>query len=459
MPDPRGMLTVEALAAKVEADEIDTILVAFTDHYGRMHGKRYDAAFFVEEVAEHGTHGCDYLLTVDMEMEPVPGYRYANWELGYGDFHMVPDLATLRTADWLPGSALVICDLHDPRSHHPVDVAPRSILRRQIEAADALGYHAKAASELEYYLFEDSYRDAAAGRYDGLTPAGWYIEDYHLLQGTREEPYNRVVRRALSRSGIPVENSKGEWGRGQHEMNIRYTDLLAMADRHSIMKLAMKDIAEIGGVSVTFMAKPDASEAGSSCHIHVSLWEGDEAAFPGDTDIDGIMASDTFRWFLGGWMQHIQDLMVFFAPTVNSYKRFQDASWAPVRIAWSHDNRTAGFRVVGEGNSLRIECRIPGADTNPYLAYAGILAAGLDGIRNRVEPPSIFKGDVYQAKDLARVPYTLRDAVKTFEQSQFIAEAFGAAVQEHYAHFYSLEATAYDNAVTDWERWRYFERI
>ncbi|MFP5332277.1 MAG: glutamine synthetase family protein [Acidimicrobiia bacterium] len=457
MGNPRGMLSLAELSDLVAAEVIDTVVVGFTDHYGRVHGKRFDAAFFLEEVHDHGTHGCNYLLTVDMEMEPVPGYRYANWELGYGDFHMVPDLSTLRVADWLDRTALVLCDLGD--AEHPVEVAPRSILRRQLDRAAQLGFSPKGASELEYFLYEDSYRQAAERRYHDLTPAGWYIEDYHLLQGTREEGFNGAVRRHLARSGIPVENSKGEWGRGQHEMNIRYTELLPMADRHTIMKLAMKEIAELQGVSITFMAKPHASEAGSSCHLHLSLWDGERNVFAGDQMFGEVAASNEFRWFLGGWMAHLTELMVFFAPTVNSYKRFQNASWAPVRIAWSYDNRTAGFRVVGHGPSLRIECRVPGADANPYLAYAAAMAAGLDGIANQIEPPAMFSGDVYQAADLPRVPHTLREAIDAFAASDFVTDAFGEAVKEHYLHFFEEEATAYDNAVTDWERWRYFERI
>lgn len=457
MGNPRGMLSLAELSELVAAEAIDTVVVGFTDHYGRVHGKRFDASFFLEEVHDHGTHGCNYLLTVDMEMEPVPGYRYTNWELGYGDFHMVPDLSTLRVADWLDRTALVLCDLGDET--HPVEVAPRSILRRQLARVSERGYSPKGASELEYFLYEDSYRAAAERRYHQLTPAGWYIEDYHLLQGTREEGYNGAVRRHLARSGIPVENSKGEWGRGQHEMNIRYTDLLPMADRHTVMKLAMKEIAEIQGVSVTFMAKPHASEAGSSCHLHLSLWEEERNVFAGDEMLGEVAASDEFRWFLGGWMAHLAELMVFFAPTVNSYKRFQNASWAPVRIAWSYDNRTAGFRVVGQGPSLRIECRVPGADANPYLAYAAAMAAGLDGITNHIEPPAMFAGDVYQAADLPRVPRTLREAIDTFAASEFVGAAFGPEVKEHYLHFFETEAAAYDNAVTDWERWRYFERI
>jgi glutamine synthetase len=455
----RGMITIEELGSLVDADEVDTVVVAFTDHYGRLHGKRYDAGFFLEEVHAHGTHACDYLLTVDMEMEPVPGYTYASWEKGYGDFHMVPDMATMRLADWLPRTAIVLCDLEDQQTSEPVPVAPRSMLRKQLERAATMGYSAQAASELEYFTFEDSYREAAEAGYANLKSVGWYIEDYHLLQGTREEPYNGAVRRHLARSGIPVETSKGEWGRGQHEMNIRYSEVLDMADRHVLLKQCMKETADAMGLSVTFMAKPHAAEAGSSCHIHVSLWNGPDNVFPGDVTMGPLQVSDEFRWFLGGWMDKMAELIVLFAPTINSYKRFQDGSWAPTRIAWSYDNRAAGFRIVGNGPSLRIECRVPGADVNPYLAYAAMLAAGLDGIENRIEPPDIFEGDVYAAKELPVVPGTLRDGLDLFAGSEFAARAFGADVHEHYRHFFEVELAAYDNAVTDWERQRYFERI
>ena len=455
----RGMLTLNELRSHVEIGAIDTVVVAFTDHYGRLHGKRFDASFFADEVHADGTHACDYLLTVDMEMTPVPGYRYASWEQGYGDFHMAPDLSTLRLASWLDRTAIVLCDLHDTKTHDLVSVAPRSILRCQLKCAADSGFTAKAASELEYYLFDDSFKSAAEKRYANLTPAGWYLEDYNLLQGTREERYNGAVRRHLATSGIPVENSKGEWGRGQHEMNIRYADTLTMADRHGVMKLAMKEIADGLGCSVTFMAKPFAEEAGSSCHVHLSLWRGEDNVFPGEQSFGGVRCSDEFGWFLGGWMAHAPELMPFFAPTINSYKRYMPGSWAPTGIAWSYDNRTAGFRVVGEGPSLRIECRIPGADCNPYLVYAGVLAAGLDGIRKQTEPPPVFVGNVYQAADLPRVPATLRDATDLFASSEFVREAFGEDVQEHYTHFFREEQSAYDRAVTDWERWRYFERI
>ena len=459
MVESSGLLTLEALSEAVAADAIDTVIVAFTDHYGRLHGKRLDAGYFLEEAAEHGSHGCDYLLTADMEMEPLPGYRYANWELGYGDFHLVPDLTTLRTADWLAGTAIVLCDLEDPRTGEPVAEAPRSILRGQIARAAAAGYDAKAASEVEYFLFEDSYRSAADAGYAGLTPIGWYSEDYHLLQGTREEFFNGAARKALRRSGIPVETSKGETGRGQHELNIRYAGILDMADRHTLMKHAMKEIADALGISVTFMAKPHDADAGSSCHIHLSLWQGERPVFPGGHDMGPFRATDEFRWFLGGWMARVPDLMPFYAPTVNSYKRFVSASWAPTRIAWSYDNRTAGFRVVGDGPSLRIENRIPGSDANPYLAYAATLAAGLDGIERRTEPPKMFTGDVYAAVDLPTVPRTLRDATDRLAESAWARATFGEDAHAHYVHFFRSEQQAYDSAVTDWERRRYFERI
>ena len=454
-----GMLTLAELAAQVAADEIDTVIIAFSDHYGRLMGKRLDAEYFLAEAAMHGTHACNYLLTTDMEMEPAPGYRFANWERGYGDFHLAPDLATLRRASWLDKTAIVLCDVEDETAHRPVAVAPRSILRRQLDAAEALDYSVMAASELEYYIYRDSYREAHAKGYADLEPMGWYLEDYHILQGTREESFTAPARRHLKHSGIPVESSKGEWGLGQHELNIRYVDALAMADRHTLMKQCLKEIADAQGRSVTFMAKPFEGQAGSSCHIHLSLFRGSENAFPGDAALGPVMGSDVFCHFLGGWMAHLPELMVFYAPTINAYKRYEDGSWAPTRIAWSFDNRTAGFRVVGSGESLRIECRVPGADCNPYLAYAAALASGLDGIAKRTEPPDIFEGDIYAARHLPRVPYTLEGAVDNFERSEFARSAFGADVVEHYTHFFRTEIESFRGAVTDWERKRYFERI
>lgn len=458
-------MSPEELGELVRTGGIDTVVMAFTDHYGRLMGKRLDAGFFLDEALDHGTHGCDYLLTVDMEMEPVDGYDFTSWEHGYGDVHLVPDRSTLRRAAWADRTAIVLCDVAHDGTGEPVDVAPRSILRRQIGRAAGLGLEAKAASELEFFLYRDSYRAAHDKGYAGLDAAGWYIEDYHLFQGARVEDVVGASRRVLRDSEIPVESSKGEWGRGQHELNIRYADLLAMADRHALLKEAVKEVAEAHGCAVTFMAKPHTDEAGSSCHVHLSLWADGTNAFDGPHTHRGpsgrsaFGASDTFRWFLGGWMTHLRDLMAFYAPTVNSYKRYQDGSWAPTRIAWSRDNRTAGFRVVGSGASLRIECRIAGADVNPYLVYAAALASGLDGIDQRIEPPPSFDGDVYGATDLPHVPTSLAEAVAVLRSSTAARRLLGDAVVEHYAHAYEVEVAAFETSVTDWERSRYFERI
>ncbi|MAB91601.1 MAG: glutamine synthetase [Planctomycetes bacterium] len=455
------MLNVSQLQEAAASGDIETVLVVFTDCYGRFVGKRFDANFFVDKVAENGTHACDYLLTVDMEMSPVPGYATANWDRGYGDFHLVPDFNTLRIASWLVRTAMVLCDVVDPKSHQPVACAPRSMLRRQLDRASAADLQAMAGSELEYYIFDTTYRDAWETGFaeDSLKHAGWYIEDYHALQGTREEPFNAAVRRHLSQSGVPVECTKGEWGKGQHELNVQYSEILNMADNHAIYKQCLKEVADQQGISVTFMAKYSHEHAGSSCHVHISLWQDGQNAFVGDSTLGDINCSDTFRHFLAGWIAHVPEMMVMYAPTVNSYKRYQVGSWAPTRIGWSGDNRTAGFRVVGSGSGLRIECRIPGADCNPYLTYAAALASGLDGIAQKLEPPPMFDGNVYQAEELLHVPTTLGQATDLFEASAFTREALSDEVVDHYVHFFRTEQAAFDQAVTDWEKRRYFERI
>jgi glutamine synthetase len=443
-----GLLSVDDLRAAVAAGGIDTVVCAFPDLYGRLMGKRLDARFFLEDPA-HGTHACDYLFTVDMEMEPIDGYGFSSWSQGYGDVHLVPDLATLRVCSWLDRTAMVLCDAHG-HDHEPVSIAPRTVLARQVAHAAELGYVAKAASELEYFCYRDTYADAAARGHRDLHPVGWYIEDYHLLQATRTEDLNGAFRRHLAASGIPVESTKGEWGRGQHELNIAYCEVDRMADRHVVVKHACKEIADALDSSVTFMAKPEAAGAGSSSHLHLSLWRQDVNVFASD---------ETFRHFLGGWMAHAAELMVCFAPTINSYKRYQAQSWAPTALAWSHDNRTAGFRIVGEGPAKRIECRIPGADVHPHLAYAAALAAGIDGIEQGIEPPPPLDGDAYEAPDLPALPRTLAEAAEAFHGSDFARAALGDDVVEHYAHFFRTEVAQYDAAVTDWERTRYFERI
>ncbi len=459
----KGMLTLDQLRTEVESGAIETVVTVFPDLYGRLLGKRITGDYFLEAVASDGMHACDYLFTVDMGMEPVPGYDYANWERGYGDFHCVPDLNTLRRATWLEKSAFVICDTYQADAHELTSIAPRSILKHQLAQAATMGYHAVGASELEYYIYADSYQNIRRQHYAALEPMSAYIEDYHILQGTREEPLNAAARKHLSASGVPVEFSKGEWGPGQHELNVRYADCLTMADRHIIYKQCFKDLADQLGLAVTFMAKVDEHLAGSSCHIHLSLWDADQSQnqFDGDEPLAAGLpgAAPAFRWFLGGCLTFIGELMPFLAPTVNSYKRYEAGSWAPTGLAWSYDNRTAGFRVVGRGSTLRVECRIPGADCNPYLAYAALLAVGLAGIRQKIEPPAMFQGDVYAASDLPQVPATLRDAIDALGKSDFARQAFGDAVIDHYLHFFKTEQQAFDRAVTTWERARYFEQI
>ncbi len=455
----KGMLDLDQLLELVDQAEIDTVMVVFTDLYGRFMGKRFDAGFFLEQVAAVGTHACNYLLTVDMEMEPVPGYQFANWDKGYGDFHLVPDLKTLRRASWLERTVIVISDVDCDQTHQPVPVAPRSVLKRQVERAAQQELAVMGASELEYYLFRESYREAVNKGHRDLKSVGWYLEDYHVLQGGREEDINGAARRHLAASGVPIESTKGEWGIGQHELNIRYCEVVEMADRHGILKQCIKEVAERVGASATFMAKFAEDQAGSSCHIHMSLWRDGKNAFEGDIGLGDLRVSDTFRHFVGGWLARLSELMVFLAPTVNSYKRFQSGSWAPTRLAWSVDNRTAGIRVVGSGSSLRLECRIPGADCNPYLAHAALLAAGLDGIANQTEPPELFVGDVYQTDEVPHVPRSLREAIERFKNSEFATSTFGDEVVKHFAHFFQVEQDAYDRCVTDWERARYFERI
>ena len=444
----QGKIDVEELKRMVANDEIETVLVVFPDMYGRLVGKRIVAKFFLEESA---IHACDYLLACDMDMDPVPGYQFTSWAKGYGDFRPVPDFTTLRVASWLEKTALVLCDVYEEEEDELVPYAPRGILRKQLARAAERGYTAMGASELELYVFKDSYEDVAKKSFVNLEPIGRVIEDYHILQGTKEEHLIGAIRRHLERSGVPVESSKGEWGPGQQEIGLRYADLLEMADRHAIYKHAAKEIAWQQGHAITFMAKWDERYAGSSCHIHMSLWDANgKSLFAGETPL--------FRHFLGGWMAHIRELFAFYAPYPSSYKRYVPGSFAPTGIAWSHDNRTAGFRIVGHGPSLRIECRTAGADANPYLAFAATLAAGLDGIEKQIEPPPAFEGDVYGALDLPQVPHFLPEAIAELEKSRFAREALGENVVEHYLHFFRTEQRKFDAVVTDWERRRYFEQ-
>ena len=452
-----GNLGFDELKAAVKAGSIDTVLVAMVDMQGRLVGKRFQAEYFIDG-GHQETHACDYLLANDIDMEPVPGYAAASWDKGYGDFVLKPDLATLRRVPWLEGTALVLADVLD---HHHRDVphSPRAMLKRQVARLAAHKMQAFCASELEFYLFDETYTSAAAKRYSGLDTAGAYIEDYHILQTTKEEGVMRAVRRGLQAAGIPVESSKGEWGPGQEEINVRYADALEMADRHAILKNAVKEIAHAAGKAVTFMAKWRYDLAGSSSHIHMSLWDEKGAAplFYGAGSEHGM--SPLMRAFVAGQLRHAREITYFLAPYINSYKRFQAGTFAPTKAVWSRDNRTAGFRLCGEGGkAVRIECRIGGADLNPYLAFAALIAAGLKGVEDKLELEPPFSGDAYGGRTLPEVPKTLREAMECLAGSRMLREAFGEDVVEHYVHTARWEQFEYDRRITDWELMRGFER-
>jgi glutamine synthetase len=448
-----GMLSLEQLAAEADAGTIDTVLTAFTDMQGRLVGKRIDVTYFLDQVADHGIEGCNYLLALDMEMDPVPGYAMANWEKGYGDFAIAPDMATLRRIPWLDRTALVLCDVveHDGS---PVAASPRQVLIAQYERALQMGYTPMFASELEFYLYKESYAQAHEQDYRNLTPTIPYILDYHILATTMDENVIGQIRRGMRDAGIPVEFSKGEAWYGQHELNVRYADAVTSADRHTIYKNGVKEIAFLNGVSATFMAKPSEKDIGSSCHIHSSLIDASGAS----VFVNGHDETDVFRHYLGGLRGRIRELALLIAPTVNSYKRYAAESWAPTSISWGRDNRTCGFRVVGHGPSRRAECRIPGADVNPYLGYAALLAAGLDGIEHESDPGPELVGNAYEAGGAEPFPSTLREAVELWEQSDFARAAFGEAVWAHYLNYGRTEQRLFDQVVTDYERRRMFER-
>jgi glutamine synthetase len=453
-----GNLSFDALKEAVAAATIDTVLTCAVDMQGRLVGKRFHARHFVESAHEE-THGCNYLLANDIDMEPVPGYRAASWSKGYGDFIMKPDLGTLRHAPWLEKTALVLCDILDHHDHVPLAHSPRAILKRQIGRLAARGYLAYFASELEFYLFEETYASARAKRWRGLETASPYIEDYVIALTSKEEGYMRALRNNLEAAGIAVENSKGEWGPGQEEINVRYAEALEMADRHVILKNAAKEIAHQQGKAVTFMAKFDYQLAGNSSHIHNSLWSADGRMPLFFEEGAEFSMSPLMRAWVAGQLKYARDYTWFLAPYVNSYKRFQVGTFAPTRIVWSRDNRTAGFRLCGEGTKgIRIECRIGGADLNPYLAFAALIAAGVAGIDEGLELPEPFEGDAYHGAQLTEIPKTLREATEAMAKSRMLREAFGDEVVEHYVHTAQWEQLEYDRRVTDWELHRGFER-
>ncbi len=440
------MLTLEELRSDTS---IDTVIMAFTDMQGRLLGKRLHRDFFLEQVEHgHGTEGCNYLLALDMEMEPVAGYEMASWERGYGDFDLAPDLATLRRIPWLEATAMVLCDVqwHDGS---PVRPSPRQVLRAQIERANALGFEVMVGSELEFYLLRETYEEAHGKGYRDLTPSVPYILDYHILATSYDEPLLRQIRNGMQGAGIRVETSKGEAWPGQQEINFRYSEALTMADNHAIYKNGAKEIAFLNGCSITFMAKPDHTWIGSSCHIHSSLWQDDSAAFSGGGPV--------FEAYLAGQIACARELAVFFAPNINSYKRFAAGSWAPTTLAWGVDNRTCGFRIVGSGSAMRVESRIPGGDVNPYLAFAATIASGLYGIENSLSLPAAFEGNAYES-DVERFPSTLREAIGALENGSMARAALGDDVVDHYLNFARTEQELFDRVVTNWERERLYER-
>ncbi len=453
-----GMLSLDSLRSAIADGAIDTVIVAIVDMFGRPIGKRFHAEHFATTAWEE-THGCNYLLANDIDMEPVPGYRAANWSAGYGDFVMKPDLDTLRVIPWLDRTALVLADVQD---HHGNDLAhsPRAILKAQCARLEARKYQAFLASELEFYLFQETFESARTKHYADLQTASPYIGDYYILATTKEEDVMQAIRNGLHGAGIPVENSKGEWAPGQEEINVRYADALTMADRHVIMKNGIKEIAFLHGRSVTFMAKWAYELAGSSCHIHASLWDavGRKPLFL-DAEADRGM-SPLMCHFLAGQLKYAAELTWLLAPFVNSYKRFQQAgTFAPTRIVWSDDNRTAGFRLCGAGSkAIRAECRIGGADLNPHLAFAALIAAGLAGIDEGLELPPVFEGDAYGSEALPEIPKTLREATALLDGSSMLRTAFGDEVIDHYVHTARWEQQEYDRRITDWELKRGFER-
>ncbi|MEV4413958.1 glutamine synthetase family protein [Catellatospora sp. NPDC049609] len=447
------MWSVERLRAMVEAGDIDTVLLAMTDMQGRLQGKRLHAAYFLDEVVGHGSEACNYLLAVDVEMTPVDGYAVSGWNQGYGDFVLRPDLDTLRPVPWLPGTVLVLADVlwHDGG---PVVQSPRQILRRQLDRLAERGLTAYVGTELEFVVYQDTFEQAAARRYQGLTPANGYNVDYSLLGTTRVEPLLRAIRLGMAGAGLAPESAKGECNLGQHEIAFRYAGALKTADQHAIYKHGAKEIAAQQGMSLTFMAKPNQRE-GNSCHIHFSLRDADGRPVMADGD----RLSPLGEQVLAGLLATTVDLSVLYAPNINSYKRYQAGSFAPTALRWGRDNRTCALRLVGHDSSLRVEHRAPGGDVNPYLAVAAMVAGALHGIENELPLEPLFTGNAYADPSAARMPTTLRDALLRWESSAVAREAFGDEVVAHYGHAAQVELAAYDAAVTDWELVRGFERL
>ena len=450
-------MNIEALREAIRLQQIDTVVVAITDMQGRLQGKRFHAGFFLDEVTKHGTEACAYLLAVDTEMNTVDGYDLTSWDNGYGDFMLAPDMATLRVLPWHPGTALVLADVLALDSGGPVGVSPRQMLRAQMDRAATLGWTPLAGTELEFIVFEGSYEQAWDGGYRNMVPANRYNADYSVLGTGRIEPLLRDIRNGMAGAGLTVESAKGECNPGQHEIAFRYTDALTTADHHVIYKTGAKEIAASHGYALTFMAKPNAAE-GNSCHIHLSFRTMDNGApvmaGDGPYGLSPVGAS-----MVAGLLAGLRELTLLLAPTINSYKRYADGSFAPTTVAWGPDNRTCALRLVGHGPSLRVECRVPGGDVNPYLALAGLAAAALSGTSRSLPLPEPVTGNAYALPELPRVPASLDEALELWSSSALAAEAFGTDVVDHYATMARVELDAYRRAVTDWELRRYFERI
>ena len=454
MAEQQAPLSVDSLKEKVARQEVDTVVVAFTDMQGRLQGKRMHAQFFLDEVLAHGTEGCNYLLAVDVDMNTVSGYAISSWERGYGDMEFALDLGTLRLVPWLPGTAMVQCDLawldHE---HSSVVESPRQVLKAQAQRARDLGLEALAGTELEFMVFDDGYEQAWDAAYRDLTPSNQYNVDYSLLGTSRVEPLLRAIRNGMYDAGLIVESAKGECNLGQHEIAFRFAEVVRTADQHSVYKNGAKEIAAQHGKALTFMAKFNERE-GNSCHVHMSL-RGVDGRVVFD---EGDGSTAMFDQFVAGIQATLADFTLLYAPNINSYKRFQPGSFAPTAIAWGHDNRTCALRVVGHGPGLRVENRVPGGDMNPYLGLAGMLAGGLHGIENELSLESAFEGNAYDS-DKPHVPSTLSEARDAFANSALARTAFGDAVVDHYVNAADIELAAFNAAVTDWERFRGFERL
>jgi glutamine synthetase len=450
----RGMLTLEQLRVEASENRIDTVVLAFTDMQGRLQGKRLSAEFFLDEVAEHYSEGCNYLLAVDVEMNTVDGYEMSSWDRGYGDFVLVPDMATLRRIPWHEGTALVIADL-TWLDGAPVLASPRQILKAQVQRLAERGWTAMVGTELEFVVYSDSYEQAAAKGYRDLVPANQYNVDYSILGTSRIEPLLRRIRNEMAGAGLYVESAKGECNLGQHEIAFRYAEAVTTCDNHSIYKTGSKEIAAQDGTSITFMAKPNARE-GNSCHIHLSLRGQDGTPVMAGDGAYGL--SRLGEQFLAGQLAAMRELTLCYAPNINSYKRYVPGSFAPTAVRWGPDNRTCALRLVGHGASLRPENRVPGGDVNPYLAVAAMIVAGLHGIDNELPLEPAVEGNAY-LDTAERVPHTLRHALELWDKSDLARQAFGAEVVEHYANYARVELAAYDATVTDWELQRCFERL